>query len=168
MSKLRKTGWLTHEYFFWHDTGNYAGSHKPGEFLQPGKHPESPETKRRFKSLIDVSSFKHDLIHLEPRKATEEELARVHAISHIHNMQKLSSEFGGLMGDDESVFGPFGYDIAALGAGGAIVAADAVFKKEVDVAYALLRPPGHHAVKDHGMGFCMFNNIAVAIDGNKR
>ena len=114
MSKMRKTGWLTHEYFFWHDTGNYAGSHKPGEFLQPGKHPESPETKRRFKSLIDVSSFKHDLIHLEPRKATEEELARVHAISHIHNMQKLSSEFGGLMGDDESVFGPFGYDIAAL------------------------------------------------------
>jgi len=74
MLKMRKTGWLTHEYFFWHDTGNYAGSHKPGEFLQPGKHPESPETKRRFKSLIDVSSFKHDLIHLEPRKATVEEL----------------------------------------------------------------------------------------------
>ena len=164
MSKIRKTGWLTHEYFFWHDTGNYAGSHKPGEFLQPGKHPESPETKRRFKSLIDVSAFKHDLIHLEPRKATVEELARVHATTHIQNMQKLSQEFGGLMGDDESVFGPFGFDIAALGAGGAIVAADAVYKKEVDVAYALLRPPGHHAVKDHGMGFCMFNNIAVAIE----
>ena len=159
MSKQRKTGWVTHEYYFWHDTGTYAGSHKPGEFLQPGKHYESPESKRRFKGLMDVSSLRDELIHIEPRKATVAELERIHNPKHIQNMKTLSDKEGGLTGDDESVFGPFGYEIGCLAAGGAIVAADAVYKGEVDVAYALIRPPGHHAVKDHGMGFCMFNNI---------
>ncbi|MDW7648463.1 MAG: class II histone deacetylase [Nitrospiraceae bacterium] len=164
MSRNRRTGWVTHEYFFWHDTGNYAGCYKPGEYLQPARHWESPESKRRFKSLIDVSNLKNNLIHIEPRQATIAELERVHNSLHISNMQSLSAANGGLMGDGESPFGPFGFEIACLAAGGAIAAADAVYKDEVDVAYALIRPPGHHAIKDHGMGFCMFNNIAVAIE----
>jgi acetoin utilization deacetylase AcuC-like enzyme len=168
MPKQRKTGWVTHEYYFWHDTGTYAGSHKPGEFLQPGKHYESPESKRRFKGLMDVSSLRDELIHIEPRRATVAELERIHNPKHIQNMKTLSDNEGGLTGDDESVFGPFGYEIGCLAAGGAIVAADAVYKGEVDVAYALIRPPGHHAVKDHGMGFCMFNNIGVAIEHLKK
>ncbi len=91
MSKQRKTGWVTHEYYFWHDTGTYAGSHKPGEFLQPGKHYESPESKRRFKGLMDVSSLRNDLIHIEPRKATVAELERIHNPKHIQNMKTRCS-----------------------------------------------------------------------------
>lgn len=164
MNKSRRVGFLTHEYYFWHDTGTYAGSYKPGQFIQAGKHWESPDSKRRFKSLVDVSSIKSDLIHIEPRPATDEELARVHNPKHINRMRELSNNGGGLMGDDESVFGPYGFEIACLSAGGAIKAADSVYKGEVDVAYALIRPPGHHAVRDHGMGYCMFNNIGVAIE----
>ena len=164
MAGKRRVGFVTHEYYFWHDTGNYAGSFKPGEFIQPSRHWESPESKRRFKSLVDVSNFRNELIHIEPRKASIEEIERIHTASHVKNMQELSKADGGLMGDDESVFGPFGFEIAALSAGGAIEAATAVFKGEVDVAYALIRPPGHHAIKEHGMGFCMFNNIGIAIE----
>lgn len=86
MSKQRKTGWVTHEYYFWHDTGTYAGSHKPGEFLQPGKHYESPESKRRFKGLMDVSSLRNELIHIEPRKATVAELERIHNPKHENSL----------------------------------------------------------------------------------
>ncbi len=164
MATNRKVGFVTHEYYFWHDTGTYAGSYKPGKYIQAGKHWESPESKRRFKSLVDVSDLKDEVIHIEPRMATVEELERIHNPKHIKNMKELSDNGGGLMGDEESTFGPFGYEIGCLSAGGAIAAADAVYKKEVDVAYALIRPPGHHAVRDRGMGYCMFNNIGVAIE----
>ena len=74
MAGKRRVGFVTHEYYFWHDTGNYAGSFKPGEFIQPSRHWESPESKRRFKSLVDVSNFRNELIHIEPRKASIEEI----------------------------------------------------------------------------------------------
>ena len=160
----RKVGFVTHEYYFWHDTGTYAGSYKPGRYIQAGRHWESPESKRRFKSLVDVSNFRDELVHIEPREATVPELERVHNPAHMKKMKELSDNGGGLMGDDESVFGPYGYEIGCLSAGGAIEAADAVYRGDVDVAYALIRPPGHHAVRDFGMGYCMFNNIGVAIE----
>lgn len=161
----RKVGFLTHEYYFWHDTKTHAGSYQPGEFIQPGKHWESSESKRRFKSLVDVSNIKKELIELDPRQATFTELNKVHTKEHIELMKQRSDAGGGLMGfEEDSLFGKFGFEICSLAAGGAIVASEKVFKKEVDVAYALIRPPGHHAVKEQGMGYCMFNNIAVAIE----
>ena len=64
MANKRKVGFVTHEYYFWHDTGTYAGSYKPGKYIQAGKHWESPESKRRFKSLVDVSDLKMKLLIL--------------------------------------------------------------------------------------------------------
>ena len=65
--------------------------------------------------------------------------------------------------DRTTAFGRGRFEIAQLAAGGAVCAVEAVVTGAVDNVYALVRPPGHHALPDRGMGFCIFNNIAVAV-----
>src|SRR5699024_6424909 len=97
---------------------------------------------------------------IRPRPATIDDLHRVHSINHIEAMRAQSGrQHGGDMGDGTSPFAWGGYDIAALSAGGTIAAARAVMEGAARNAYALVRPPGHHALPDRGMGFCMFANV---------
>lgn len=157
------TGWLWHERFGWHDTGTAAGFLK-GEFIQPLQHVESPESKARFASLVEVSGIAKSLRRIECVAATEEDILRVHTKQHLDNMKELSTDIrGGDMGDGVSPFGFGGFDLACLAAGGTMSAVRAVVEGAVDNAYALVRPPGHHARPERGMGFCMFSNIPVSI-----
>jgi len=163
--KLSQTGWLWHEAYGWHDTGRAAGyvTAQPG--AQPFTHFESAETKTRFASLIEVSGLREQLVDIRPRPATIDDLHRVHSMKHINAMRAQSSNpRGGDMGDGTSPFAWGGYDIAALSAGGTLEATRAVMDGAVRNAYALVRPPGHHALPDRGMGFCMFANVAIAIE----
>ena len=156
------TGWLSHELYMWHDTGASAGVMPPGLDVQPGTPYENAETKRRFRNLVEVSGLVDHLTPLKPRPATEDEIARVHTREHIAKIKAMSAAGGG----DASYLSPFGrgsFEIALLSAGGVIVAVDAVMTGQVDNAYALVRPPGHHAIPDLGMGFCLFGNVGVAI-----
>jgi acetoin utilization deacetylase AcuC-like enzyme len=158
------TGWLWHEIYAWHDTGTAAG-YLTGPGLQPFSHFESAESKARFASLVEVSGIVKHLTRIEATPASESDLLRVHTEDHVRSMQRQSADLrGGDMGDGLSPFGPGGYDIGRWAAGGVMAAVEAVVRGEVDNAYALVRPPGHHAVPDSGMGFCMFANIAVAIE----
>jgi acetoin utilization deacetylase AcuC-like enzyme len=159
---MRRTGLVWHERMMWHDTGSGAGELPAGGWLQPGLHAESPETKRRLKNLLDATGLTEQLVALPPRPATVEELERVHEPAHVERIRRLSAERGGDGGDGETPFGPGSFEIACLAAGGAIAAVDAVLDGRVDNAYALVRPPGHHAVPAAGMGFCLFGNVAVA------
>lgn len=157
------TGWLWHEIYGWHDTGTAAGF-LSGSGLQPFKHFESAESKTRFASLVEVSGIVEHLTRVEARPASEADLLRVHTEEHVRSMQTQSDDpRGGDMGDGLSPFGQGGYDIGRWSAGGVIAAVEAVVTGRVRNAYALVRPPGHHAVPDSGMGFCMFANIAVAV-----
>ncbi|WP_067461707.1 class II histone deacetylase [Actinomadura macra] len=158
------TGWICHERYFWHDTGSGPLGAPAGGYLEPLRHPDHPDTKRRFRNLVEVSGLLDALVPLKPRPATRDELLRVHTEAHVTRMRELSEAGGGDAGDGESPFGPGSYDIAALAAGGVITAVDAVLSGTVSHAYALVRPPGHHAVPDRGIGFCMFGNIAVAAE----
>jgi acetoin utilization deacetylase AcuC-like enzyme len=156
------TGFVFHELYLWHNTGNAALVFPSSLTVQPGEHAENPETKRRLKNLLDVSGLSDQMVRLPPRPATEDELARVHTRAHIDKIHTMSDAGGG----DASIFTPFGqgsFEIAQLAAGGAIVAIEAVLSGQVENAYALTRPPGHHALPDLGMGFCLFANIPVAI-----
>lgn len=153
---------MFHELGLWHNTGNAALFFNPNLHIQPGEHVENPETKRRLNNLVQATSMADHLVHMKPRPATEDELARVHTREHIDRIRRMSEAGGG----DASVLTPFGqnsFEIAQLAAGGAIVALEAVLLGKVDNAYALIRPPGHHALPDLGMGFCLFANIPVAI-----
>ena len=157
------TGWVWHERFGWHDTGTAAGFLK-GEFIQPLQHVESPESKARFASLVEVSGNAKALKRIEITKASDEDILRIHTSEHLDRMKALSADIrGGDMGDGVSPFGFAGVDLACLAAGGTISALRAVVQGEVANAYALVRPPGHHARPEKGMGFCMFANVAVAI-----
>ncbi|KAG2496888.1 hypothetical protein HYH03_005287 [Edaphochlamys debaryana] len=155
------TGYLYHEAYFWHNAGHIQNF---GQRIEAWRHWENPETKRRFHNLVSISGLIDKLQHLKPRPATDAELARIHDPDYIAKVKQMSADDskGHHTVGDVATFAPGGYDIAALAAGGAIVAVDAVLDGGVRNAYALVRPPGHHAERSEGMGFCVFNNVAVA------
>lgn len=159
----RRTGWVCHELYFWHNTQNWNQLFEPGLTIQPGEHAENPETKRRFRNLAEVSGMLDRLTPIAPRPATDAELLRFHTKAHLDHIRALSDAGGG----DASELTPMGRgsdEIARLAAGGAVEAASAVMTGAVDNAYVLCRPPGHHALSDLAMGFCLFGNAVIAIE----
>jgi acetoin utilization deacetylase AcuC-like enzyme len=120
---------------------------------------ESPESKRRLHGLLAASGYIDRLVPIAPRGATREELLRFHTAEHV---DAIASAPPWTSVGRQAVVGPGSHDIACLAAGGVIAATDAVVAGEVTNAYALVRPPGHHAEADRAMGFCLFGNIAVA------
>ena len=159
----RRTGWVSDERFLWHDTGSAAGYLPSGGWLEPLAHVESVASKRRFLNLVAVSNLLGELTPIAVRRATEDQLLAVHTPAHVARIAELSAGGGGDAGDGTTAFGHGGFEIALLAAGGAIAAVEAIVAGTVQNAYALVRPPGHHAVPDRGQGFCIFNNIAIAI-----
>jgi acetoin utilization deacetylase AcuC-like enzyme len=156
------TGFVYHELYMWHDTGRAALWHPAGLTVEPDLNAENADTKRRMRNLLEVSGLLEHLVPLKPRAATALELVRVHAGDYVARIREQSARRGGDAGDG-TPFGRGSYEIACLAAGGAIVAVDAVMAGTVRNAYALVRPPGHHAERDRGRGFCIFGNAAVAI-----
>ena len=156
------TGLVWHERLMWFDAGTFAGPMRATGWIQPGEASENPEAKRRIKNLLDVSGFARHLTPITPEAATEADIRRVHTESHIAQVKELSAGNGGQLGFS-AFTGPGGYEIALLAAGATMAATEAVIAGRVDNAYALVRPPGHHAGLSGSMGFCIFNNIAVAI-----
>ena len=159
------TGFVWHELYGWHDTGTNAGL-LPGDstMLQPYLHFESPESKQRFASLVEVCGLADHLVRITPVSATDEDILRCHTPEHLARLKAESDQpRGGDAGDGTSPFGHRGLDIARLAAGGSIAALTAVLDGRVDNAYALVRPPGHHARPETGMGFCMLGNAAIAV-----
>jgi acetoin utilization deacetylase AcuC-like enzyme len=156
-----RTGFVWHELYMWHDTGSGAGPNQSGGRVEPDEHGESPASKRRLKNLLEVSGLLDALVPVRPREATAAELERFHTSDYVERIRQLSAAGGGDAGD-HTPFAGGGYEIAALSAGGCIAAVEAVLAGDVRNAYALVRPPGHHAERDRGRGFCIFGNVAVA------
>lgn len=156
------TGWVYDERYMWHDTGRASAHNDERKWIQAWEHHENPETKRRFRNLVDVAGLLDSLVSLKPREATFDEIVRIHAPEYVERVRAMSAAEGG----DAGVGSPFkrgGYEIALLAAGGTLTAVDAVLDGRVRNAYALVRPPGHHAERDWGRGFCIFGNVAVAV-----
>lgn len=155
-----KTGFVWDERYMWWDTGTGAAFMPAGGWIEPGEHAENVHTKRRFRNLIDVSGMADHLTWLKPRAATREELLRGHSAEYIDRMKELSDERGGDAGE-LTPFAAGGYEIAALAAGGTLTAIEKTLDGSVETCYALVRPPGHHAQRDIGRGFCMFSNAVL-------
>jgi acetoin utilization deacetylase AcuC-like enzyme len=156
------TGFVFQELYLWHDTQNWPLAFPPDLTLQPGLHAENPDTKRRFKSLLDVTGLTDHLTDLRPTPATDEMLLRVHTRAHLDRLAAMSAGHGGDAGE-LTPMGRGSEAIARLAVGGTVAAVEGVLSGRVQNAYALVRPPGHHALADLAMGFCLYANVAVAI-----
>lgn len=158
------TGYVWDSLFAWHDTGTFAGSQSaaPLAGVQPGLPYEHPDTKRRFHELVEVSGLLKHLRRLEPRPVSHEQMAAVHDRGYL-NWLKGASTVGGVELQGSTHVGKDSFEIARLSAGATLSAVNAVLDGEVSNAYALSRPPGHHAVHATGMGFCLLNNIGIAV-----
>ena len=169
--KMNQTGFFWHERCFWHGAGNFAFLLPAGGMVEPSgtsRLPEAPETKRRLKNLIDVSGLADELVCCTAIiPANEDELVMVHNSSYIEDFKRCSADQGGDLGL-RTPFGPGGFEIACLSAGMVRQALFAVLDGQLDNAYALSRPPGHHCLPDFPNGFCLLNNIAVAVQAARR
>ena len=164
---MKRTAFLHDEHCLWHGTAGLFSLFLPvGRWVQPPAGAglaDSPESKRRILSLLQVSSLASVLEFDGGRMAGEEDLMRVHPRAYLDAFKKLSDAGGGELGL-VAPFGPGSYEIAKRSAGLAIEAVDGVMSGRWQNAYALSRPGGHHCLPDRAMGFCLLANVAIAVE----
>jgi acetoin utilization deacetylase AcuC-like enzyme len=129
-------------------------------FAEPVPHVSSPGLVGRAKQLIDLAGISDHMIRIPAYEASDEALLAYHTQDYLDRVRAIAVT-GGDTGQGAPI-GRSGDRIARLAVGGAMAAVDAVMTGEVTAAYALVRPPGHHAMATKGMGFCVFNNTVVA------
>jgi acetoin utilization deacetylase AcuC-like enzyme len=125
-----------------------------------GEHPENAGRLAAAVKHLKESGLREQLANISLRPATQQELLRVHSESHINYIRGLAQSGGGRI-DADTLVSLRSYEAALYAAGGVENAIDSVMRGEVSSAFALVRPPGHHATRTQAMGFCLFNNIAV-------
>ncbi len=163
---MSRTAFFTDERTFWHTCGTHALFFPVGGWVQPPSssgYAESPDSKRRLLALIQRSGLADSLDLQSAAPVSDEDLLRIHPREYLTRFKELSDTTGGDLGD-LAPFGKGSYEIAALSAGLASAAIDAVLSERVSNAFSLSRPPGHHCLRDRPMGFCLFANIPVAIE----
>ncbi len=126
-----------------------------------GQHVENAGRLQAVLSHLEQTGLMPQLTLIKPRAASTEEIALVHQRQYISRIQEVAQKGGGWL-DADTVTSSDSYQAAIYAAGGVITATEAVINGEVESAFALVRPPGHHAIPRQAMGFCLFNNVAIA------
>ena len=130
----------------------------------PQEHPESPLRVRAINEAIDSSKTKFS--ELTARLATEDDIATTHSDAYLEDLIKaaeIAEKTDSLIGiDPDTVMSPESFQTAKLAVGASLEAIDSVSRGDHDSCFVAVRPPGHHALADRAMGFCLFNNVAIA------
>ena len=139
-----KVAYITDDIYLKHHTG--------------ATHPESPKRLEAIDKAI--APLRDSLYFLSPVAVSDEILGWVHSLTHIENIKKVSLSGGSI--DADTICGIDSYDAAVMAVGAGIVALDGIKDGVFQRAFCAVRPPGHHATPTQAMGFCLFNNIAIA------
>jgi acetoin utilization deacetylase AcuC-like enzyme len=126
-----------------------------------GSHPENASRLTKTVDHLKHTGTMKQLVRISPRAATVGELSTVHTPTYISDVESFAQRGGGFL-DPDTIVSPASYNVALYAAGGLIEAVNAVMAGNVESAFALVRPPGHHAFRWEATGFCLFNNIAIA------
>ncbi|THJ11017.1 MAG: histone deacetylase [Nitrospira sp. CG24C] len=145
---MGKTGLVYDPRYLGHDMG--AG------------HPESPNRLRAIMQQLEQSGTAARLTMIAPREAEDEWITQIHRPAYLSMLKANAPTSGRLSLDSDTLMSPGSLTAAYLAAGGALAAVDAIMNKQVEHAFCAVRPPGHHAEAGRAMGFCLFNNVAIA------
>jgi acetoin utilization deacetylase AcuC-like enzyme len=146
--KNMKTGYLYDEIFLQHRTGD--------------DHPESPRRLLAIDQALRAMPFFPELVRLTVRQAAVQELTLVHHKDYVELAARECASGRSSLSSGDTDICPESYQVALQAVGGVLGAVDAVFAGTVSRAFCAVRPPGHHAGPGRGMGFCLFNNVALA------
>jgi acetoin utilization deacetylase AcuC-like enzyme len=125
-------------------------------------HPEQPGRVTAVMERLKADGLFDKTTAIRPRAATDEELLRCHSPAYLRIVNEDVTEGLHRLSTGDTPLSPRSLEIARLAAGGLLAAVDEVLTGRVRNAFAVVRPPGHHATPTKGMGFCLFNNVAVA------
>jgi acetoin utilization deacetylase AcuC-like enzyme len=129
------------------------------DHVGPPGHPERPERLNAVGSALDAQT--ESLSRLAPRPATTDEILRVHSRTHFDEVNRIAERAPAQL-DPDTYASSDSFDVALLAAGASVDLAARVANREAASGLAAVRPPGHHAESDRAMGFCLFNNVAIA------
>jgi len=125
-------------------------------------HPESPNRLRSIMQRLEQSGTLQRLIRIEARRAEDEWITQIHQPGYVAALAKHAPTQGRISLDPDTSMSPGSLTAAYLAAGGTLAAVDAIMSRQVEHVFCAVRPPGHHAEAGRAMGFCLFNNIAIA------
>ena len=145
---MRQTGVVMDPLYIKHDPGPW--------------HPESPDRLVAAYATLERQGLLQKVVRVPPRAATKDEICRVHSPAHYERIAATDGHSTSL--DPDTQTSPDSFQAAELAAGGSIKLVEEVVAGRIENGFALVRPPGHHAERDHAMGFCLFNNIAIAAE----
>jgi len=132
------------------------------EHLTGAGHPERPERTAAIVERLEADGLLARARIIAPRPATDDDILRCHTAAYLGVVKKDVAEGAQRLSTGDTPLSPRSLDTARLAVGGVLAAVDAVMDGGVANAFAVLRPPGHHATPARGMGFCLFNNVAIA------
>ncbi len=148
MARQFRSAFITHRDCLKHDMGAY--------------HPERPARLSAIEDQLIASGIGQHLVRYEAPLASDEQLERVHPADYVRAIREVSPSEGTVHLDPDTAMNAFTLQAALRAAGAGVLAVDLVMKGEASTAFCAVRPPGHHACRARAMGFCIFNNVAIA------